>query len=191
MLTNDKRPGGCRLLAMAIWPLLVCLGACDSIDGDAGGGGGGDRPQTGGGAGPGDATINILGIWSANFTPDRCQDNLHTGSATFLPDPADTTQLAVSTSRIELTTYGCASVGSGLTGLVIFRVEAPYPVEITSEQFEHMLNEQLSQDFDLSSDDEWTLEQFNASAITFRRITNSVDCDEGENVDCGVFELTR
>jgi hypothetical protein len=191
MAMNDKRPGARRLLAMAAWPLLVCLASCDSSGDNANGNGVDDRPQTSGGTGPVVATVNVLGTWSANFTPERCQDNLHTGSATFFADPADTTQIAATTSRIELTTYGCSSVGTGLSGLIIFRVESPYPAEITLSQFEELLNEQLSVDGDLSADDEWTVEQFNTSTISFRRMTNTVDCDEGENVDCGLFELTR
>jgi hypothetical protein len=189
MANSKKRVGPVNSLFAASAPLLFLLVvACSSDGGNAyerGTDPRGDEdfdPET---------TVNLLGIWSANFTPDRCQDALHTGAATIFADAGDTTQIEPQTSRMEFNTFGCPDVGDGLLGFTTFRIEASYPAEISQQQFEELLNEQLSQDGDLITEDDWNVIEFDTFAISFRRTTGDVGCNEDENTDCGLFELTR
>jgi hypothetical protein len=189
MANHEKRRSRRSSLFALCAPLLTLLAvACSSDGGNAYERGTDPRgdadfdPET---------TVNLLGIWAANFTPDRCQDSLHTGSATILADAGDTTRIEAQISRMEFNTFGCSDIGDGLLGFTVFRFEASYPAQITQQEFEELLKEQLSQDGDLITEDDWTVIEFATGAISFRRTTGALGCNEDDNTDCGLFELTR
>ena len=158
---------------MKLFSKAFCVAGCAIFIAACGGGGSGDG-GVGGGVGIGE--VNLLGTWSATFTPDACIETVHLALATFVSNSGDTTELGP--SRVELPTYGCP-----LTGIVtdqILRIEATgYPASMAKALFQELLTEHTSMA------GTWTVVNFSSTYVAFHRDINST----GHNN--GMYELTR
>ncbi len=131
----------------------------------------------------GEPTVNFLGTWSVDFTPDVCMETMHTGVATFVALSSDTTRIDGNDSTIEFPTWGCPDIPMPFGELFQFDPRYPYPLEMTEPLFTELLNNH----FDYATGGTFTVVQFTDSYVSFHR---EVFCSP-ENVYCGFFELTR
>lgn len=165
------------MLQLRLFAFLVAalaLSAC------GGGSSGNNSSQSGD---PGEPTVNFLGTWSADFTPDICMETTHTGIATFVPLSSDTTLIDGDGTIVEFPTFGCPNIPIAFGEIFQFDPRFPYPLEITEALFTELLNNH----FDYTTGGTFTIVQFTDSYVSFHR---EVFCSS-ENVYCGMFELTR
>lgn len=165
-----------RLFALSI--AVLALFACSGGNSGNGGNNSGQSGDTG------EFTVDFLGTWSADFTPDDCMETTHTGAATFVALSTDTALIDGSSSTIEFSTFGCPDAPISFGELFQFDPRYPYPLEMTESLFTELLNNH----FDYATGGTFTVVQFTDSYVSFHRELTL--CGSG-HVYCGLFELTR
>ena len=173
LLRRERNVIQLRLFTLSL--AVIALSACD------GGSSGSNSGQSGD---TGEPTVNFLGTWSVDFTPDFCMETTHTGVATFLALSSDTALIDGNNSKIEFPTWGCPDTPISFGELFQFNPQYPYPLEMTESLFTELLNNH----FDYTTGGTFTVVEFTNSYVSFHR--ELFFCSSG-NVYCGFFELTR
>lgn len=152
-----------NFIKAAIFPLIITafLAGC--------GGGGGEA-----------VTINMTGDWLVSYAADQCQTYSHEGIARFYRAAGDSTQIGYP-SQIVLNSYRCPP--NVTASFAYWTLTRNHPAEMTRLELTEMLRDILNMNT-------VTVVMFAEDFISWH-IDYFSDCSGPNNLDCGIFELTR